>query len=199
MIDANGSFEQVMARLRAGDPAAASDIFHRFAQRLLALARVRLDGRMRQKMDPEDVLQSVFRSFFSRQADGQFDLANWESLWGMLTAITVRKCGRRINYFRAARRDVQREVAPLAGNDVHAGWEALAGEPTPSEAAMLTETLEQLMRQLDDQQRHILSLSLQGSTTLQISEQVGCTERTVRRVLERVRKQLHELCAEETE
>lgn len=195
-MDANGSFDQVMARLQAGDPAAASHIFHRFAHRLLALARVRLDGRLRQKMDPEDVLQSVFQSFFSRQADGQFDLANWESLWGMLTAITVRKCGRRINYFRAARRNLQREVAQPAGDNVYAGWDALAGEPTPSEAAMLTETLEQLMRQLDDQQRRILSLSLQGCTTRQISGQVGCTERTARRVLERIRKQLHDLCAE---
>jgi RNA polymerase sigma-70 factor (ECF subfamily) len=192
-MDSQGSFEQVMARLRDGDPAAAAEVFNRFAHRLLALARVRLDGRMRQKMDPEDVLQSVFRSFFSRQAGGQFDLANWESLWGMLTAITLRKCGRRIDYFRAARRNVQREIAP-AGNGSFSGWDALAGEPTPSEAAMLTETLEQLMRQLDEQQRSILSLSLQGCSSRQISEQAGCTERTVRRVLERIRKQLHDLC-----
>ena len=44
----------------------------------------------RQKVDPEDVVQSAFRSFFTRQAAGQFDVASWDDLWGLLVVITVR-------------------------------------------------------------------------------------------------------------
>ena len=61
------SFDDVITRLRDGDSEAATEIFHRFAARLIALARTRLDSRVRQKVDPEDVVQSVFRSFFIRQ------------------------------------------------------------------------------------------------------------------------------------
>jgi DNA-directed RNA polymerase specialized sigma24 family protein len=48
------------------DEQAARENFDRFARRLIGLARTRLDRRIRQKIDPEDVVQSVFRSFFTR-------------------------------------------------------------------------------------------------------------------------------------
>src|SRR4051812_14113370 len=99
------SFADLMARLRAGDQDAAARVYQHFARRLIGLARSRLDGLMRRKEDPEDVVQSVFRSFFARQAGGQFDLDDWNSLWSLLTVITLRKCGHRVEYFRAARRD----------------------------------------------------------------------------------------------
>lgn len=194
------AFAELMDRLRAGDADAAAAIFHRFAQRLCALARGRLDRLVRPKLDPEDVLQSVFHSFFARHADGQFELDGWDSLWGMLVVLTVRKCGRRVGYYRAARRDVEREVAdppaPAAGD---ADWEAIAREPTPAEAALLTETVERLMQRLEGRERQILALSLQGLTTAEISAQVGRTERTVQRVLERVRKWLERMRAEQPE
>ena len=71
--------------LRRGEAHAAEQVFLRFAQRLIALARSRIDAAVRSKEDPEDVVQSVFRSFFTRQRGGQFLLADWESLWASLT------------------------------------------------------------------------------------------------------------------
>src|SRR5437773_1756774 len=79
------SFADVIARLQAGDDKAAREIVGRFTARLIALARTHLDQRLKQKVDPEDVLQSVYKSFFVRFAQGQFELKNWESLWGLLT------------------------------------------------------------------------------------------------------------------
>jgi RNA polymerase sigma-70 factor (ECF subfamily) len=108
---AEQSFVGTMARIRAGDRNATTDVFQRFAHRLLALAQSRLDPVTRQKTDPEDVLQSVFCSFFRRMADKQWEVDSWDSLWGLLAMITVRKCGNRVDYFRAACRDVQREVS----------------------------------------------------------------------------------------
>ena len=93
-----GSFDDLLARLRAGDGAAASEIFDRFAQRLAGLARIRLGERLRRKMDPEEVVQSAYKSFFIRFAEGQFELKTWDSLWALLTVLTVRKCGHRIEF-----------------------------------------------------------------------------------------------------
>src|SRR5262249_31781480 len=104
------SFEGVMARLRAGDNEAATRVFNRFANRLIELAQKKLNPKTRRKLDPEDVLQSVFRSFFARQAAGTLkEPESWDNLWGLLVVLTLRKCGRRINYFHLACRDVDRE------------------------------------------------------------------------------------------
>ncbi len=190
-------FADLMARLRRGDGEAASLIFDQYAHRLIGLARKRLDGMLRQKVDPEDVVQSVFRSFFQRQADGRMEVGNWDSLWGMLVVITLRKCGRCLEYFRAARRNVHREAVPRADReDFGPGWEAMADDPTPSEAAMLAETVENLMRSLEPRDRRILELSLQGLAAPAISAEVGCTERTVFRVMDRIRERLHVMNAE---
>src|SRR6266852_3707821 len=77
----DNSFDALMTRLRAGDEDAANELFHLFASRLIGLARRQLDRRIRQKVDAEDVVQSVFKSFFLRHANGKFELSNWDNLW----------------------------------------------------------------------------------------------------------------------
>ncbi len=192
------SFDDLMARLRAGDDAAAAAVFDRFARRLVGLARVRLDARLRQKVDPDDVLQSVFRSFFLRHAEGQFTLRDWDSLWSLLTVITVRKCGRWAEHFLAAGRDVGREVAASSeGDESGASWQALARDPTPDEVLALTELVERLMGGLDEREREVVSLHLQGCTVAEVCEQTGRPQRTVYRILDRVRDRLRRLRAED--
>ena len=136
------SFDVCLARLRAGDEEAAAQVFHRFAHRLIGLARSRLDRLLRQKVDPEDVLQSVFQSFFAKSTEGHFELRDWDSLWAILTVITLRKCGRHLKHFLAARRDVRREVPGTSPDDLAPTGRPSAATPRPAEAAVLSETLE---------------------------------------------------------
>src|SRR5262249_6170000 len=139
------SFEEVMAQLRDGRNEAAAQVFQRFANRLIVLARKQLDPKVLQKLDPEDVMQSVFRSFLIRNATGQLgEFDSWDNVWAMLVVMTQRKCGRRMDYFHTARRDVRREIQGIP-KDQTPDSSLNAEEPTPSEAAMLTETIEQLM------------------------------------------------------
>jgi RNA polymerase sigma-70 factor (ECF subfamily) len=192
-MSAEPSFDELMARLRHGEADAAHAVFQRFAQRLIALAGSRLRGTLQHKEDPEDVMQSVFKSFFLRQADGQFALQGWDGLWAVLTVMTLRKCGHRVQYFRAARRDAGRERSLTTADDALADWEAVAREPTPTEAAILTETVEQLMRGLADREREVVALRLQGCTAAEIGRQIGRSERVVQRMLDLVRKRLQRM------
>src|SRR6266404_4012065 len=140
-------FVEMMSRLRAGDDAAASEVFRRFANRLIGLARSNIESKLRPKVDPEEVVQSVYRSFFRRHGTQQFEVGSWDDLWYLLTVITLHKCSTRIDYVRAARRDVRREVSLKAGaEDSGSWWQAIDREPTPPEAAMLTELIEQMHR-----------------------------------------------------
>jgi RNA polymerase sigma-70 factor (ECF subfamily) len=187
----DAAFDQLMTRLRAGDQGAAAQVFDRFANRLIGLARACLDRRLRRKVDPEDVVQSVYKSFFFRQAQGQFNPSDWDNLWSLLTVITVRKCGRWKMHFLSQKRDINSELTPPPGlDDSTPDWEALADDPTPAEAAILNETLECLLRSLEGRDRDIVSLSLQGYSPVEISKELGRPRRTVFRVLARVKKRL---------
>jgi RNA polymerase sigma-70 factor (ECF subfamily) len=182
------SFAEFLARLQRREDAAAGELFARFAGQLVALADRHIGGGLRHKVDPEDVVQSAYKSFFLRYGAGNLDAVNWDSLWGLLTLITVRKCAERAAYHRAARRDAAREVAPPSGGGP--GPEFFGREPTPLEAAVLTETIEQLLAGLDEEERPVLELSLQGYTTREIAERLGRAERTVRLLREGVRRRL---------
>jgi len=178
------SFDEVLERLKQGDEQAAEEIFTRFTSRLIGLARNRLNGQLRQKEDPEDVVQSVLRTFFTRYADDQFELDGWDSLWSLLASIAVRKCGRRVQRFGTAGRDIGREIRMAASDtESRATWEAMSEGPSPEHAAMLNETLEHLLRGLDERKRQTVLLRLQGYTIEEISEQIGRSERSVHRTL----------------
>jgi len=185
------SFSDLMARLRSGDNEAANRVFYRFASQLIALACGKLDARTRQKLDPEDVVQSVFRSFFRRQAAGEFaGIGSWDNLWSLLVLMTLHKCRGQQDRFYAARRDVRKEVRLSPTNDSAAGWKICDREPTPDEAAVLAETIGELLNEFDGRPGNILVLLLEDYSAREISRQVGCTERTVFRNFKRMKEWL---------
>lgn len=193
-MNTDPSFRDLMDRLHGGDEQAADEIFHRFASRLIALARRRLDTRLNRKIEPEDILQSVFRSFFLRQADGRITPHDWEHLWALLAKLTVRKCIGQVDHYRAARRDHRREADGSSSEDsVLPNWEALAREPSPDEAATLEDLVEKLLGGFEAREREIVSLHLQDFTAQEIRTEIGCSERTVYRVLQRARERLNRL------
>jgi RNA polymerase sigma-70 factor (ECF subfamily) len=188
------SFAHLMARLRSGEDAAAREVFARFAGRLVLLARRQFNRLLAHKVDPEDVVQSAYKSFFVRHRAGKLDAGGWDGLWNLLTLITLRKCADRAAYFLADRRDAAREATGPYGKDGMDAWlRALDREPRPDEAVILAETIEQLFRDLSAHERPILELSLQGYTASEISAQLGRAERSVRRLREQIRKRLERL------
>ena len=65
-----------------------------------------------------------------------------------------------------------------------------ARAPGDGEVVALTDTVEQLLRGLDDRDRQIVELSLQGHTAPEISKRIDRSERTIYRVLERIKGRL---------
>jgi RNA polymerase sigma-70 factor (ECF subfamily) len=190
----SAAFAELMERLQAGDEAAAREIHSRYTRGLVALACRQLSSSVRGKVDPESVVQSVFGSFFVRQREDQFpDLGDWDDLWGLLTVITMRKCANRRRFHHQARRDIRREVrAETAGGGSETPLDPADPAPTPDEVATLGETLEQLFAGLEGRERPIIELLLQGLSVEEVRRQVGCGERTVRRVRDRVRQKLRD-------
>lgn len=197
----DSTFAELADRLKQRDEAAASLLYERFAKRLVGLANLHLQDHLRAKVDPEDVMQSAWKSFFRRHAAGEFDLRSWDSLWSLLTVITVRKCSRRAEYYRAARRDVRREIrAPGSDDEGDAsGLEGTARDASPYETAVLTEMVEHLFRGLQGRECRIVQYSLEGHPAPEIAARVGVSERSVYRLMERIKARLERLNAEEAD
>jgi RNA polymerase sigma-70 factor (ECF subfamily) len=180
------TFDELMGHLRSGSPDAAAAIFSLSEKRLLALARKNLDSRFRRKLDPDDIVQSVYKSFFAGCADGEFNFESWDSIWATLALMTVRKCRNMIEHLRAARRDVSREDA------CYRSWLAASApdvqQPTPSEVIMLAESVDRLTSGVDKRQREVISLTLQGFSVAEISSMLGRAERSVRREVGRMKE-----------
>src|SRR5207249_10120696 len=88
---------------RAGDETAAREIFERYAERLAGLARRRLGQRLGRRVDPEDIVQSVFRTFFARAKAGQVTISGQDDLCKLVFRLTVVKTLRQVRHHRAAK------------------------------------------------------------------------------------------------
>src|SRR5689334_7407570 len=64
----------LLERFRRGHERAAAEIFDCYFQRLAGLARSRLSPRLASRTDPEDIVLSVYRSFFSGARRGRYAL-----------------------------------------------------------------------------------------------------------------------------
>lgn len=189
------AFSALMERLRSGEDAASREVFHRYAGRLVAMASRQFSRQLAHRVDPEDVVQSAFKSFFGRHRDGAIRVGDWDGLWGLLALITLRKCVDRVKYLRARRRDVGREVSTPDG--IEPPWRlALSREPRPEEAADLAEAVEHLYRAIGDDDRPILEMSLQGYSSAEIGVKTGRAIRSVQRLREQVRKRLERQAAD---
>jgi len=180
------SDERLLDRLQAGDERAADEVFHRYVDRLTALARSRLSQRLAARLDADDVVMSAYRSFFVRAKQGAFVLSAGGDLWRLLVEITLHKLYRQAAYHSAKKRSVAREAAQPDGRPQRAA--ALA--PTADLAVAAAEELALAMRELSANARAAFELRLQGYQLSEIAQQLGCSERTVRRWLDDVRATL---------
>jgi len=182
--------DAILARLRAGDPLAADLVFSRFTHQLSRLVRVKLGVRYRQKFDTEDVVQSIYKSFFRLHAEGRFAFDTWDALWGLLSLIAVRKCGHRLDYLHARCRAVGSERSIVLDDVTLEGCRAdliaVSREPEPVHAAMTAEAVSVILAAATERDQQIIRLALEGATTSDISQASGRSERTVQRVLRRL-------------
>jgi RNA polymerase sigma factor (sigma-70 family) len=192
----HGSVTRLIYDLRSDDSEvraeAARLIWQRYFHGLLELARCNLDKRVRRRTDEEDVAQSMFKSFCSRQQRGEFELSGRDELWRLLVTITLRKARNAANTHRRKKRDVAREfTVPTGDRSARGHWifeEMDAAAPTPEEAMVLNEALELRLQALDNPELRQISLwRLEGYTNREIAERLKCTERAVERKLGRIR------------
>ena len=177
---------ELLARFCRGEESAADQLFERYSQRLILLARARLSARLACKMDAEDVAMSAWRSFFIGARQEHFTLTAPGDLWRLLVSITLHKLYHQARHHAAGRRSITREK-PLDQTPENL-LPTSTTEPTVHEALALAEELEAVMANLDAEGRRVLELRLQGEQIAAIGQLTNRSERTVRRILDHIRK-----------
>ena len=190
-----GEFEDSVALLEAyrreTDPHARADVakqlYHRYASRLIALARQLLSEQLAGKVEAEDIVQSVYKSFFRRVEDGRFAVVDTGKLWSLLARVTRHKVLKQAQRFGAQKRKLSHEQA-LADLD------PLAATPSPEDITTFVEEVEQfLAHAADPVHREMLILALQGFSATEIGQQTQRTATRVRQVLRQHRERLEDL------
>jgi RNA polymerase sigma-70 factor (ECF subfamily) len=179
------SDSSLVRRFQRGEEDAATALYLRYANRLGRLADKRTGGDLAARFDSDDVVQSVFRTFFRRVAGGAYDVPDGDELWGLLMVITLNKVRLVASRHRAAKRSVD----ATKGVDPDALLRLSSGD---DEGAMrlLRMTVDEYLAGIDPADRQILELRIEGYGVAEVAERSGRTKRTVERVLQRLREGL---------
>ncbi len=168
--------EEMLARLNAGDAAAAEQLFLAFEPFLRMVIRRRLSSSLRAKFDSADIVQSVWADVLDGLRQSKWKFQDVEQLRAFLVKMTRNRFIDRLRQHRGA---LQREVA-LA----HADIDAVA-----SRASRVSENFyaDELWRQMLDvcppAHYQLLDLKRKGASIAEIAEQTQLHQGSVRRIL----------------
>ena len=185
----------------------ASDLNDRFRRRLCSLVTREMNKIYRQRIEPEEVVQSVFATYFRRTKNGEFAFEDTDHLWYLLKRIASNKLRKRIEHECAEKRDVRRDVAP---------GDAIYDLPDPAECRLFETAIAGLFNEVDSPIREIfefqllgydvadaiaylleglgdmhvsvLRLRLQGMTQEEIADELKCGRTVVRNCLHRLQQ-----------
>lgn len=196
----NDDVSRWLVQLSQGDEVAAQRIWEQYFQKLIVLARRKLDGLPLRAVDEEDVALSAMASFCRAVATGRYpQLTDRHDLWRLLVTITSHKAVKQFRIAGAQKRGggrVRGESALWAryesGSAAGIG-EVLGDEPSPEFACLFAETFRDLLEQLGDETlQTIVTGRMEGYSNAEIAERLHVTQRTVQRKIELIRKKWQE-------
>jgi len=182
----------LLRRYQTGEQEAATELYRRYAGRLLRLAAKQTTADVDARADAEDIVQSVFRTFFRRAARGEYELPAGDELWKLLLVIGLNKVRAVAGFHKAAKRDVRRTAGGPAFDKTADREEAADG----TALHLLELTIGELLAPLPAGHRQIVELRITGHEVADIAARVGRAKRSVERILQEFRDRLHALLRE---
>jgi RNA polymerase sigma-70 factor, ECF subfamily len=185
--DSPNEIARLVERLRAGDRTALADLFDAYRDRLTRMVDLRLDPRVRSRLDPADVVQDTFLDAAKRLDDYLRDSKLGPFLWLRLI-VCERMATLHRHHLGTKMRDAGREVSLYHAAMPQASTAALASmllgrQTSPTQAAQRAERLlrvQEALNSLEPVDREILALRhfeqlnrVEAAQVLRISEEAG--------------------------
>ena len=188
--DAEPSDSVLLRRFQNRDLDAATQLYVRYAHRLRKLAQSQCSASLARKVEPDDIVQSVFGSFFRRAAQGQYTVPDGNELWNLLLVIALNKIRAKGAYFGASKRDARR-TSDLS--ELGQGFEPKLRGNDDIAYTFLKMVINDAMKAMSAQQKQMISLRIDGWEVAEIAEQTGASVRSVERCLQHFREELGEV------
>jgi RNA polymerase sigma-70 factor, ECF subfamily len=156
-----------------------NEVITAFLRRVIGLAQTKLNPQLQARIGPDDIAQSVFRTFARRFKIGQFpDVVNdSRGLWNLLAHLTVTRCNKAWQFHTQQKRNPSRETSSTATPDSEEieSEPMVDREPRPEDVAILRETLELCYAEngVNQQSRSVIESWLQGASFDAIAELDG--------------------------
>lgn len=183
MAEGEPSDRSLMSRIRGGSQGAAGELHRRYAERLLAFARTRIGTDWQVREDAEDVVQSVFGSFFRGANRGLYQAPEGEELWGLFLVIALNKIRTKAVHHRAAKRDVRRTLIGSVASE--GSFEAI--DDDAAAGLFLQLVVDEMIGQLPDSHRETVRLRIEGFEVAEIAAATGRSKRSTERILQEFR------------
>ncbi len=170
----------------AGDQEAATLLYQRYADPLRAIAIRQSATVLGTRVDPDDIVQSVFRTFFRRLSSETYNAPDGDNLWRLFFVIALNKIRNIAIYHKALKRDV-RQTVPLGEIPI-----ASKRNETDEQLALsdLEKIISEILGELPESSQQIIRLRIEGHAVQDIATATGRAKRSVERVLQQFRNQL---------
>jgi RNA polymerase sigma-70 factor (ECF subfamily) len=178
------SLEALVARLSAGDPAAAEQVYKTYEPYLRLVVRKQMPPHLRRKFDSIDVVQSVWADLLPRFRAAAWQFENALQLRGFLIKAARHRLIDRVRKQRAGLA-VER---PLVGS----AQEGMPPSrlPRPSELSQADDVWRRMLAVCPPEHHDLLRLKRQGLRLAEIADRTGLHVDSVRRIVRKVAGQL---------
>ena len=183
----------LLRRLRAGSEDAATQLYLRYARRLHGLVEAQSSPDLARQVTVEEIVQSIFGSFFRGASSGYYEVPVGEELWKLFLVIALNKIRAKGTFYHAAKRDARRTTDRKDA----AAWAEVPDERETAALAFLRLAVAEAMERLSPQHRTTVTLRIEGYEVAEIAEKTGRSKRTVERLLQEARKRLAYLLEED--
>ena len=193
----------LIRKVRQGDDTAAQELWNRYSEQIVEVARRSLKDSSRRVQDEEDVAVIAFRSLLAGITAGRFpELDHRDQLWRLLMVITTRKAAAAIEKDHRQKRgggDVRGDSALSQGSSILGGFDRLtSGQPAPDIAAIMADQTQQLLASLPDETaQRVAALKIEGFTQQEIADKLSINTRTVERRLKQIRELWQRILSED--
>jgi len=176
----------LLDRVHAGSDDAATQLYLKYAERLRAVAQQQTASDLKSRVDPEDIVQSVFRTFFRRAARGEYTVPEGEELWRLFLVIALNKVRATGKYHHAKRRDARQTTTAVEIDDV----KPVQNDSDQTALATLRMTIDDLLHNLPPWWREVIEMRVEGHEVSAIAEKTGRAKRSIERALQEFRHAL---------
>lgn len=192
-MDESSDFDLLLNAARSGDSAALQRLVEQYEPELRMVARMRLGAALRPHLDSIDLVQSVHRSLMIGLREQRFDISSPQKLIALALTIVRRKVARQWRHLKR-----QQRLSSHGSEDdsnaelVNTILSLQSNGPDVVDALASKETLKRLLSELDPIESKLISMRIEGHSTVQVAQALNLDPDVLRVKLSRMRKRLRE-------